>query len=89
MERKDNEFKKFFNVEDLTEVASLRNKDIRGAPTAYAYVGDHLTHHSSSVQGKLAVSCTDSSIVLWGLDQNKLHPFLTHLIEYCSQKVSC
>ena len=66
---------KLYNVEDLTEVASLRNKDIRGAPTAYAYVGDHLTHHSSSVQGKLAVSCTDSSIVLWGLDQNKLHPF--------------
>ncbi len=66
---------KLYNVEDLTELASLRNKDIRGAPTAYAYVGDNLTHHSSSVQGKLAVSCTDSSIVLWSLDQNKLHPF--------------
>ena len=34
---------------------------------AYAYVGPNLTHHSSSVQGKLAVSCTGSSIVLWSL----------------------
>ena len=66
---------KLYNVEDLTELASLRNKDIRGSPTAYAYVGPNLTHHSSSVQGKLAVSCTDRSIVLWSLDQNKLHPF--------------
>jgi WD40 repeat protein len=66
---------KLYNVDDLSVLANLRSTDVKGSPTAFEYVGKKLEYQSSSVQGKLAVSCTDSSIVMWSLDQNKLHPF--------------
>jgi WD40 repeat protein len=66
---------KLLNVEDLSVLAHLRSDDVKGTPTAFEYVGKPLQWQTSSVKGQLAVSCTDSSIVLWSLDQNQLHPF--------------